>query len=34
MRATTLFILVGVYSINFMDRQILAILAQSIRQDM
>jgi predicted MFS family arabinose efflux permease len=34
MRATTLFILVGVYSINFMDRQILAILAQPIKDDM
>ena len=34
MRATTLFILFGVYAINFMDRQILAILAQSIKQDM
>jgi predicted MFS family arabinose efflux permease len=34
MRATTLSILVGVYAINFMDRQIVAILAQSIKEDM
>jgi len=34
MRATSLFILVGVYSINFMDRQILAILAQPIKNEM
>jgi predicted MFS family arabinose efflux permease len=34
MPATTLFILFVVYSINFMDRQILAILAQAIKQDL
>lgn len=34
MRGATLFILVGVFSINFMDRQILAILAEAIKQDL
>lgn len=34
MRGATLSILVGIYSINFMDRQLLAILAEAIKRDL